>query len=101
MLSHNPGPLPRESVAVIFKEVMSACRALEQLLTIAYLGPEGTFSEAAAVKHFGHAIQGLPCASIDDVFRAVERGEAQYGVAPVENSSEGAVSRTLDLMLET
>jgi len=101
MQGHNHGPLPPESVAVIFKEVMSACRALEQLLTVAYLGPEGTFSEAAAVKHFGHAINGLPCASIDDVFRAVERGEAHYGVAPVENSSEGAVSRTLDMMLET
>ena len=101
MQGQNGGPLPPESVAVVFKEIMSACRALEQLLTIAYLGPEGTFSEAAAVKHFGHAIRGLPCTSIDDVFRAVERGEAHYGVAPVENSSEGAVSRTLDLMLDT
>jgi chorismate mutase/prephenate dehydratase len=97
----NPGPLPAESVAVVFKEIMSACRALEQQLSIAYLGPEGTFSEAAAVKHFGHAAHGLPCASIDEVFRSVERGEADYGVAPVENSSEGAVSRTLDLMLGT
>jgi chorismate mutase/prephenate dehydratase len=98
---HNGGPLPAESVAVVFKEIMSACRALEQRLTIAYLGPQGTFSESAAVKHFGHAIAGLPCASIDEVFSAVERGEAHYGVAPVENSSEGAVSRTLDLMLGT
>ncbi len=97
----NTGPLTAESVAVIFKEIMSACRSLEQQLTVAYLGPEGTFSEAAAVKHFGHAVQGLPCASIDEVFRSVERGEAHYGVAPVENSTEGAVSRTLDLMLGT
>lgn len=97
----NPGPLTAESVAVVFKEIMSACRSLEQQLTIAYLGPEGTFSEAAAVKHFGHATKGLPCASIDEVFRSVERGEAHYGVAPVENSTEGAVSRTLDLMLGT
>lgn len=97
----NPGPLTAESVAVVFKEIMSACRSLEQQLTIAYLGPEGTFSEAAAVKHFGHAVKGLPCASIDEVFRNVERGEAHYGVAPVENSTEGAVSRTLDLMLGT
>lgn len=97
----NPGPLPAESVAVLFKEVMSACRALEQQLTIAYLGPEGTFSEAAAIKHFGHAVRGMPCASIDEVFRQVERGEAHYGVAPIENSTEGAVTRTFDLMLGT
>jgi chorismate mutase / prephenate dehydratase len=101
MQSGNPGPLPAESISVIFKEIMSACRALEQPLTIAYLGPQGTFSEAAAIKHFGHAASGLPCASIEDVFRVVERGEAHYGVAPVENSTEGAVSRTLDLMLNT
>jgi chorismate mutase/prephenate dehydratase len=101
MQSANPGPLTQESISVIYKEIMSACRSLEQPLTIAYLGPEGTFSEAAAIKHFGHAAIGLPCASIDDVFRAVERGEAQYGVAPVENSTEGAVNRTLDLLLNS
>ncbi len=101
MQAGNAGPLTAESVSVIFKEVMSACRSLEQPLTIAYLGPEGTFSEAAAIKHFGHAAIGLPCASIDEVFQAVERGEAHYGVAPVENSTEGAVNRTLDLMLNS
>lgn len=101
MQEANPGPLPGDSIAVLYKEIMSACRALEQPLTIAYLGPEGTFSEAAAIKHFGHAAIGLPCPSIDDVFRAVERGEAQYGVAPVENSTEGAVNRTLDLLLNS
>ena len=74
MQSTNPGPLTPESVSVIYKEIMSACRSLEQPLTIAYLGPEGTFSEAAAIKHFGHAAIGLPCASIDEVFQAVERG---------------------------
>ncbi|OYY93720.1 MAG: chorismate mutase [Hydrogenophilales bacterium 28-61-23] len=99
MQADNPGPLPAESISVLYKEIMSACRALEQPLSIAYLGPLGTFSEAAAIKHFGHATQGLACASIDDVFRAVERGEANYGVAPVENSTEGAVNRTLDLLL--
>jgi chorismate mutase / prephenate dehydratase len=99
MQAANPGPLPAESVSVLYKEIMSACRALEQPLTIAYLGPVGTFSEAAAIKHFGHAAIGLPCASIDDAFRAVERGEAHYGVTPVENSTEGAVNRTLDLLL--
>jgi chorismate mutase/prephenate dehydratase len=86
---------------LLYKEIMSACRALEQPLTIAYLGPEGTFSEAAAIKHFGHAAIGLPCASIDEVFQAVERGEAHYGVAPVENSTEGAVNRTLDMLLNS
>ena len=99
MQADNPGPLPAESVSVLYKEIMSACRALEQPLSIAYLGPQGTFSEAAAIKHFGHTTLGLACASIDDVFRAVERGEAHYGVAPVENSTEGAVNRTLDLLL--
>lgn len=97
----NSGPLSGESVAVVFKEIMSACRSLEERLTIAYLGPEGTFSEAAAVKHFGHAVKGIPCASIDEVFRKVERGEAHYGVVPMENSTEGAVTRTFDLMLDT
>lgn len=97
----NPGPLPADSVAVVVKEIMSACRALEEQLTIAYLGPEGTFSEAAAIKHFGHAVRGMPCGSIDEVFRKVERGEAHYGVVPMENSTEGAVTRTFDLMLDT
>ncbi len=101
MQTDNPGPLPAESISVLYKEIMSACRALEEPLTIAYLGPQGTFSEAAAVKHFGHATQGMACASIDDVFRAVERGEAHYGIAPVENSTEGAVNRTLDLLLSS
>ncbi len=99
--ANNPGPLSAESVAVVFKEIMSACRALEQQLTIAYLGPEGTFSESAAIKHFGHAVKGMPCANIDEVFRRVERGEAHYGVAPIENSTEGAVTRTFDLMLDS
>ncbi len=101
MQEGNPGPLPAESISVLYKEIMSACRALEQPLTIAWLGPQGTFSEAAAVKHFGHAALGQACASIDEVFAAVEHGQAHYGVAPVENSTEGAISRTLDLMLDT
>jgi len=97
----NRGPLPAESISVLFKEIMSACRALEQPLTVAYLGPQGTFSEAAAVKHFGHAVTGLPCTNIDEVFRSVERGEAVFAVTPVENSTEGAVNRTLDLLLNS
>ena len=80
---------------------MSACRALEARQTIAYLGPVGTFSEQAAQTYFGHSIAGLSCNSIDEVFKAVEKGAAQYGVVPVENSSEGAISRTLDLLLDS
>lgn len=95
------GPLPAEAISVLFKEIMSSCRALEQPLSVAYLGPQGTFSEAAALKHFGHAVDGVAAASIDEVFRAVEQGSATFAVAPVENSSEGAVNRTLDLLLGT
>lgn len=95
----NPGPLSDEAMQRIVREVMSACLALEQPLTIAYLGPAGTYSEAAARKHFGGSPALLPCAAIDDVFRTVESGQAHYGVAPVENSTEGAVGRSLDLLL--
>jgi chorismate mutase/prephenate dehydratase len=95
----NPGPLSNATVERLFREIMSACRDLEQHLRIAYLGPEGTFSQAAAYKHFGHAIGDLPCTTIDEAFRAVETGKADYCVVPVENSTEGAVSRTLDLIV--
>ncbi len=95
----NPGPLPDEAVQKVFREIMSACLALEQPLKVAYLGPAGTFSESAARKHFGSAPNFVPTASIDEVFRAVEAGNADYGVVPVENSTEGAVGGTLDLLL--
>ncbi|WP_366945161.1 prephenate dehydratase [Zoogloea sp.] len=95
----NAGPLPNENVTFFFREVMSACLSLETPLGIAFLGPLGTFSESAAVKHFGHAARLAPQGTIDDVFREVEAGHAHYGVAPVENSTEGAVGRTLDLLL--
>jgi chorismate mutase/prephenate dehydratase len=85
----------------VFAEIISACRALEQRLRIAYLGPAGTFSEMAVAKHFGHSVDGVPLASIDEVFRQAETGAAQYAVVPVENSTEGAVGRTLDLLLQT
>jgi chorismate mutase/prephenate dehydratase len=97
----NAGPLGNEAIAALFTEVMSQCRALEAPLTVAYLGPRGTFTEAAALKRFGSAVQGESCATIDDVFRAVESGAVQYGVVPVENSTEGAVGRTLDLLLNS
>jgi chorismate mutase / prephenate dehydratase len=95
----NPGPLPKGAVRQIFREVMSACLALEQPLKIAYFGPAGTFTESAAKKHFGSAPSFAPFLTIDDVFRAVESGNAEYGVVPVENSTEGAIGRTLDLLL--
>jgi chorismate mutase/prephenate dehydratase len=97
----NGGPLGNEAIACLFTEVMSHCRALEAPLMVAYLGPQGTFSEQACLKRFGHAVCGTPCASIDEVFHVVESGAVQYGVAPVENSTEGAVGRTLDLLLNT
>jgi len=97
----NAGPLSNQAVASLFTEVMSQCRALEAPLSVAYLGPQGTFSEAAALKRFGSAIHGLSCATIDDVFRAVESGLAHYGVVPAENSTEGAIGRTLDLLLQS
>jgi len=101
MQDSNEGPLGNDAVAQLFTEVMSQCRALEAPLTVAYLGPEGTFTEVAALKRFGSAIQKLPCATIDEVFHAAESGAAHYGVIPVENSTEGAVGRTLDLLMHS
>ena len=97
----NPGPLKGGDVQTIFREIMSACRSLEKRVVVAYLGPSGTFSEQAVYRQFGSAVDGLPCVSIDEVFRATEAGTADFGVVPVENSSEGAINRTLDLMLTT
>ncbi len=97
----NAGPLSDETVALLFREIMSACLALERPITVAYLGPKGTFSERAVLKHFGMAAEALACTSIDEVFRAVESGTADFGVVPVENSTEGAVGRSLDLMPQT
>ena len=97
----NPGPLKTHSVAVIWREVMSACRALEADQRVAYLGPAGTFSEQAALQYFGSSIERVPCISIDEVFRATAAGSAEFGVVPVENSSEGVISRSLDLLLNS
>lgn len=97
----NRGPLANEALARLFAEIISACRALEQPLSVAYLGPQGTFSEMALGRQFGAAVEALPCASIDEVFRAAETGTAQYAVVPVENSTDGAIGRTLDLLLAT
>ncbi|MCY4282972.1 MAG: prephenate dehydratase [Gammaproteobacteria bacterium] len=95
----NKGPLPADEIARLVREVMSACLALEAPLTVACLGPEGTFTEAAAYKHFGHSVRLTLLGGIDQVFREVSAGACHYGVVPVENSVEGAVNQTLDKLL--
>ena len=97
--ANNPGPLPDEAVQRLFRELMAACLALQQPLKVAYFGPEGTYTHAATLKHFGSAAQLSPLATIDLVFRDVETGAANYGVVPVENSTEGVVTHTLDRFL--
>jgi chorismate mutase/prephenate dehydratase len=101
MQKENPGPLPAERVAALFAEVISACRGLEEAIRVTYLGPEGTFSEQAVRKHFGRAVEALPVASVDEAFRRAEARAAQFTVVPVENSTEGVIGRTLDLLLAT
>jgi chorismate mutase/prephenate dehydratase len=97
----NPGPIKPDSLGPIWREVMSACRALESRQRVAFLGPAGTFSEQATIGHFGSSIELLPCPSIDEVFRATVAGSADFGVVPVENSTEGVVARSLDLLLQS
>ncbi|MDA1107220.1 MAG: prephenate dehydratase [Proteobacteria bacterium] len=99
VLARNHGPLSDAEMAQLFREVMSACRALEQPLSVAYLGPQGTYSEAAALKHFGHAVTALPLTGIESIFHDVESGAANYGVVPVENSTEGVINHTLDMFM--
>ena len=101
IIERNDGPLDGPAVAHIFREIMSACLALEKPLQVAFLGPEGTFTQAAALKHFGHAALCVPQATIDTVFAQVESGDCNYGVVPVENSTEGMVSHTLDSFLDS
>jgi chorismate mutase/prephenate dehydratase len=93
--------LPPERAAAIFREIISACRGLEEAIRVAYLGPEGTFSEQAVRKHFGSAVAANPMASVDDAFRSAESGATQFTVVPVENSTDGIVGRTLDLLTST
>jgi chorismate mutase / prephenate dehydratase len=101
LTEQNGGPLSDTAIIGVFRQVMSACLALEQKLRIAYLGPAGTFSHAAVSRHFGAFVDAVPCATIDEIFRAGEGGRADYVVVPVENSTEGTVGRTLDLMYAT
>ncbi len=98
---NNTGPLSNEAISHIFRAVMSNCRALEKELSIAFLGPLGTYSEEAALKQFGQGRNAIVCGSIEEVFRTVEANQADYGVVPVENSTEGAVGLTLDLLLSS
>ncbi|MFP5409971.1 MAG: prephenate dehydratase [Gammaproteobacteria bacterium] len=95
----NPGPLSGDSVERLIREIMSACRAVEQTTRVAYLGPAGTFSQQAVAKHFGHEVEALAETDIDACFQAIETGRADYAVVPVENSTEGSVGRTLDLIV--
>ena len=97
----NPGPLSGDAVERLIREIISACRALEQTTRIAYLGPAGTFSQQAVHKHFGHEAEALAEADIDSCFHAVETGRADFAVVPVENSTEGSVARTLDLIVNS
>ncbi len=101
VMERNDGPLDDRTVAHLFREIMSACLALERPMEVAYLGPEGTFSNAAALKHFGHAVVCAPQPTIGDVFAQVESGQCSFGVVPVENSTEGMVSHTLDNFLDS
>ena len=97
----NSGPLDDEEMARLFREIMSACLALESRQTVAYLGPEGTFTQAAALKHFGHSVQTRALGAINEVFREVESGGCEFGVVPIENSTEGVVNHTLDSFLQS
>jgi chorismate mutase/prephenate dehydratase len=93
--------LPRERMTAVFREIISACRSLEEAIRVSYLGPEGTFSEQAVRRHFGAAVEALPVPSVDEAFRRCEAGAAQFAVVPAENSTEGVVGRTLDLLVTT
>lgn len=101
VIERNAGPLTHEEVVRVFREIMSACLAQQQPLRVAFLGPEGTFSHTAVRKHFGHSARALPLASIDEVFQEVQATHADFGVVPIENSSEGSVHHTLDMFMNT
>jgi chorismate mutase/prephenate dehydratase len=99
VVDRNDGPLNDEVLVRLFREIMSACLAQQEPLKIGYLGPEGTHSQQAVYKHFGHSIHGLPLGSIEEVFQEVEAGHADFGVVPVENSTQGTIQSTLDMFL--
>ena len=96
--SANPGPFPDRAIGPVFREIVSATRSLEEVLRVAYLGPAGTFSHQAAVRHFGRLSEFVPCGTIRDVFAAVARGAAAVGIVPIENTTEGIVTQTYDCL---
>ena len=98
-MERNEGPLRDEEIVRLFREIMSACLAQEEPLKVAFLGPEGTFSQQAVLKHFGHSARALPMGEIREVFEEVQAGHADFGVVPIENSTEGTVNHTLDMFL--
>ncbi|HEX2494915.1 MAG TPA: prephenate dehydratase [Steroidobacter sp.] len=100
-IERNKGPLRNEEIARLFREIMSACLAQQEPLKVAFLGPEGTFSQQAVLKHFGHSVRALPLATISEVFEEVQAAHADFGVAPIENSTEGTVNNTLDMFLSS
>jgi chorismate mutase/prephenate dehydratase len=99
VLERNPGPLRNEEVVRLFREIMSACLAQEEPLKVAFLGPEGTFTQQAVLRHFGHSVRALALPTVDEVFQEVEAGNADFGVVAIENSSEGTITNTLDRFL--
>ena len=101
MSADNKGPLANERITAIYREVISSCLALEQSIKVAFLGPNGTFSQEASSKHFGHAVETIAMGSIKQVFKEVENGSVDYGVVPIENSTEGVVSHTLDVFMHS
>ena len=101
VIARNQGPLPNEVLTQIFREIISGCLALQSSLNVAFLGPAGTYSQAAVVKHFGHSVQTVPQQTIGEVFREIEADTAQYGVVPIENSTEGGVNETLDCFINS
>jgi chorismate mutase / prephenate dehydratase len=100
-LERNKGPLRNEEIVRLFREIMSACLAQQEPLKVAFLGPEGTFSQQAVLKHFGHSVRALPLPAIDEVFEEVQAGHADFGLVPIENSTEGTVNNTLDMFLSS
>ena len=97
----NQGPMQTDALLAIFRELISQSLSLEQRQKVAYLGPEGTFTEQAALKHFGSAPEFFPCANFEEIFRNTEHGTVDWGVVPIENSTEGAVSRVLDFLVDS
>jgi len=101
LLSQNKGPFPNDALKSIYREIISACLALESPMKVAFLGPKATFSHLATMQQFGLSAELVPMKSIPAVFEEVEKGRALYGVVPVENSTEGVVSHTLDMFVES